>query len=51
MALHRTSEFELLYLVFGVMFKNRNKRERERERERERGRRKVLHDLRYLVAE
>jgi hypothetical protein len=35
MSLRRTSEFELLYLVFGVMVKNRNKRERERERERE----------------
>jgi hypothetical protein len=36
MSLRRTSEFELLYLVFGIMVKNQNKRERgERERERE----------------
>ena len=53
MTLYRTSEFELRYLVFSVMVKNRNKTElvrrvggRERERER-----KLLHDLRYLVAE
>ena len=29
MTLRRTSEFGLLYLVFGVMVKNRNKSERE----------------------
>jgi len=55
MTLRRTSKFELLYLVFGVMVKNRNKRERggrEREREREReGERKLQHDLKNLVAE